>query len=140
MIVKDEADFKRVAWELGRTMNGGECIELRGDVGVGKTTFVQGLAEGLGVTAKVGSPSYTIHKSYLGRNDIVLNHYDFYRLEDPGIMRREINESLAGENNVTAIEWADTIKDVLPLERLIVEIKYVADNPDWREVEYVYSD
>lgn len=137
MIVKSESEFKRLAWELGKSMNSSECIELRGDIGVGKTTFVQGLAEGLGVSEKVNSPTYTIERSYLGRNGLTLNHYDFYRLDDAGIMRREIEESLMGENNITAVEWADTVQDVLPAERTIVEIKYVPDHIDWREVEYV---
>lgn len=137
MIVKSESELKKIAWELGKTMNSRECIELRGDIGVGKTTFVQGLAEGLGVSEKVNSPTYTIEKSYLGRDDLTLNHYDFYRLEDAGVMRREIEESLMDEKNITVVEWADTVQDVLPAERTIVEIKYVPDHHGWREVEYV---
>lgn len=140
MIVKNETELKKLAWELGKTLQGGECIELRGDVGVGKTTFVQGLAEGLGVTEKVSSPSYTIEKSYLGRDDIVLNHYDFYRLDDAGLMRRAVVENLADEKSVVVVEWADTIENVLPAERMIVEIKYVSDQPDSREVKYVSGD
>lgn len=137
MVVKNEVELQKLAWELGKTFVGGECVELRGDVGVGKTTFVQGLAEGLGVSEKVSSPSYTIEKSYLGRDDITLNHYDFYRLDNAGVMRRAVEENLMDEKNVVAVEWADTIKNVLPAERMIVEIKYVPDQPDWREVEYV---
>lgn len=140
MIIKNETELKKLAWDLGRTLNGGECIELRGDIGVGKTTFAQGLAEGLGVSGKVSSPSYTIEKSYLGRNDLTMNHYDFYRLGDAGVMRREVEESLMNENNITVIEWANTIEDVLPPERTIVEIKYVPDHPDSRKVNYVLSD
>jgi len=139
MIIKDISEFKRLAWELGRTLQGGECVELRGDIGVGKTTFVQGLAEGLGVTEKVNSPSYTIERSYLGRDDLVLNHFDFYRLNNAGVMRQAIVESLAEEKNITAIEWADTVEDILPNERLIVEIEYVPEQPESRKVEYVFS-
>lgn len=137
MIIKNESELKKIAWELGKTMDSRECIELRGDIGVGKTTFVQGLAEGLGVSEKVNSPSYTIERSYLGRDGLTLNHYDFYRLDDAGVMRREIEESLMGEKNITAVEWAGTVEDVLPAERTIVEIKYVPDQPEWREIKYV---
>ena len=140
MIIKDEDEFKRFAWELGRNMHGGECVELCGDVGVGKTTFTQGFAEGLDVSEKVVSPSYTIKRSYLGRDDIVLNHYDFYRLQDPGIMKREVQESLSEKKNVTVIEWADTIANVLPPNRIVVEIKYVPDHPAWREIKYDFND
>ena len=136
MIVKSVDQLKRLAWELGKTLHGGECIELRGDVGAGKTTFAQGLARGLGITTTVNSPSFTLEKSYIGSRDLTMHHYDFYRLEDPGIMRRTIAEGLTGEKNITVVEWADTVKDVLPPERIIVEIKYVADQPEWREVNY----
>jgi tRNA threonylcarbamoyladenosine biosynthesis protein TsaE len=128
--------MKELAWEFGRKLKGGEVVELRGDVGAGKTTFAQGLASGLGVTGSVESPSFTIMKSYLGRDDLILNHYDFYRLEDPGIMKNEIAESLADDKNITVVEWANSVAGVLPPERMIVEIKYVPGSVDAREVTY----
>jgi len=136
MIVKSVDQLKRLAWELGKTLHGGECVELRGDVGAGKTTFAQGLARGLGVTAAVNSPSFTLEKSYIGLRGLTMNHYDFYRLDDPGVMRRAIAESLVEDKNITVVEWAGTVKDVLPPERIVVEIKYVKDHLDWREVSY----
>ncbi|MDR1197288.1 MAG: tRNA (adenosine(37)-N6)-threonylcarbamoyltransferase complex ATPase subunit type 1 TsaE [Candidatus Nomurabacteria bacterium] len=136
MIVKNDDEMKELAWEFGRNLRGGEVVELRGDVGVGKTTFTQGLARGLGVTAAVSSPSFTIMKSYLGRGGLTLNHYDFYRLDDAGIMKKEIAESLADERNVTVVEWAKDVAGVLPAERFVVEIRYVSDEVDSREVIY----
>ena len=60
-------------------------IELLGDVGAGKTTFTRGLAKGLGVKSTVTSPSFTISKLYQGKK-CILAHYDFYRLDEPGLM------------------------------------------------------
>lgn len=108
-------------------------IELIGDVGVGKTTFVKGLAEGLGVKEPVTSPSFTISKAYAAKNGKTLIHYDFYRLNDPGIMSEDLEENLKNPNNIVLIEWSDTIKDILPKNHTIINLKYNDDNS--REVE-----
>jgi tRNA threonylcarbamoyladenosine biosynthesis protein TsaE len=137
MIVKDAAELIDLGKEYGRELKGGEVIELVGDVGVGKTTFTQGLAAGLGVAAAVNSPSFTIMKSYAGRDGLVLNHYDFYRLDDAGIMRAELADSLSDRQNVTVVEWAKDTAGVLPTGRRIVKIQYLPDAAEGREVTYV---
>jgi tRNA threonylcarbamoyladenosine biosynthesis protein TsaE len=122
--------------EYGRNLKGGEVIELVGDVGAGKTTFVQGLAAGLGVKAAVNSPSFTVMKSYVGRDGLTLNHYDFYRLEDAGIIQAELADGLADPQNITVVEWAKAVDKVLPDKRRIIRINYLPDLADGREVEY----
>jgi len=114
--------------EFGAKLNGGEVIELVGDVGAGKTTFTSGIAQGLGVDDVISSPSFVVMNSYFGRDGLVLNHYDFYRLDDPGIMKQEIAESLADPKNITVVEWGKSIHDVLPDDRQMVEIKYLPDS------------
>lgn len=103
-------------------------IELIGDVGTGKTTFVRGLAEGLGVSSTVTSPSFTISKTYALPNGKTLTHYDFYRLDDPGIMQEDLNDSLKNPNNITIIEWGNSVQDFLPKDRVRISIKYNNDN------------
>lgn len=102
-------------------------IELIGDVGAGKTTFVRGLAKGLGITEPVTSPSFTISKSYALPDNKRLTHYDFYRLQDPGLMTDDLSESINDENTITIIEWSDTVSNLLPKDRTIVKIEYVDD-------------
>jgi len=119
--------------KIGRTLQGGEIFELIGDVGAGKTTFVKGLAHGLGVTDDVQSPSFTINRNYQCRNRLTLNHYDFYRLHEAGIMTIEIAESLHDPKNITVVEWGESVRDVLPPERIVVKITYLPD--EGREVE-----
>ena len=102
-------------------------IELVGDVGAGKTTFVRGLAFGLGITEPLSSPSFTISRFYQGKK-ATLTHYDFYRLEDPGLMAEDLAESITDENNVTVIEWGQSIADILPPEHKVIEIKYIDEN------------
>ena len=102
-------------------------IELVGDVGTGKTTFTRGLAKGLGVKSTVTSPSFTISKQYSGDN-CTLIHYDFYRLNDPGIMLDDLEENLKNPKNIIVIEWGESVKDILPKNHTKIEIKYNDDN------------
>ena len=100
-------------------------IELLGDVGTGKTTFTRGLAEGLGIKEKVTSPSFTISKSYAFKKDgkeYTLIHYDFYRLNDPGLMTEDLEENLSNPNTVIVVEWANTVENFLPNNRKIIEL------------------
>ena len=112
-----EAGTRQLAEKIGRLLKGGEVIELIGDIGAGKTTFVKGLAKGLAISEDIQSPSFTVSRVYNGRNDIQLVHYDFYRLSDPGIIRNELAELIQDPRTITVIEWADIVNDVLPEDR-----------------------
>lgn len=113
MIIRTEAELINFGREIGQNLHAPAVIELIGDVGAGKTTFTKGLAEGLGVEDQVTSPSFTISKSYTF-NDGFLNHYDFYRLPDPGLMQEDLAESINDESTITVVEWAESVKDILP--------------------------
>lgn len=110
---------------VGRLLKGGEVFELVGDVGAGKTTFVRGLARGLGVSEQIQSPSFTINRVYDAADGKTLVHYDFYRLDDPGIMADELSEVLEDAETVVVIEWADAVATVLPEDRLTIRIAAV---------------
>lgn len=99
-------------------------IELIGDVGTGKTTFTCGLAEGLGVKESVTSPSFTISKSYPLPESGNLIHYDFYRLSDPGLMLDDLAENLKNPQNIIVVEWGESIANILPPDRIKINIKY----------------
>ncbi|MBR5389343.1 tRNA (adenosine(37)-N6)-threonylcarbamoyltransferase complex ATPase subunit type 1 TsaE [Candidatus Saccharibacteria bacterium] len=127
------------------------CIELVGNVGAGKTTFTRYLAKGLGVKAPITSPSFTISKHYFfapklhersarrkcdshrgdtsidEKTDFELVHYDFYRLDDPGLMADDLAESLSQKNTLTVLEWADSVKDLLPKDHLRIAFKVQED-------------
>lgn len=117
-------DFGR---QLGTVLRGGECIELVGDVGTGKTTLTKAIAVGLGIDDDVQSPSFTISRTYPARDDLELHHYDFYRLSDPGIMQHELAESVDDARAVTVVEWGDSVADVLPAERLTIHLGHLDD-------------
>lgn len=120
--VKSEQEMKQFGAKLGAVLGGGEVIELVGDVGAGKTTFTKGVATGLGIRETVQSPSFTISRVYDAPNDLHLVHYDFYRLQDAGIMADELHETLHDPMAITIIEWAGIVDGVLPLDHLTIAI------------------
>ncbi|MEX0919558.1 MAG: tRNA (adenosine(37)-N6)-threonylcarbamoyltransferase complex ATPase subunit type 1 TsaE [Candidatus Saccharimonadales bacterium] len=113
--------------KIGQLLRGGEVIELISDLGGGKTALVRGIARGIGSNDQVMSPTFTISRIYRGKN-LELHHFDFYRLEDPGIMADELSETISEQNISVVIEWADVVKGVLPDDRLSIEISATAEN------------
>lgn len=99
-------------------------ICLNGELGSGKTIFTKGIADALGIKETITSPTFTIIKEYEG--ELPLYHMDVYRLdgnsEGVGI------EEYFTKGGIVIIEWADTIKDILPEERLDIKIKVIDEN------------
>lgn len=96
-------------------------IELVSDLGGGKTTFVRGLARGIGSDDPVSSPTFTINHMYKG-TEVTLYHFDFYRLVEAGVMREELAEILQDPKGVTVVEWGGIVEDVLPTRKLVITI------------------
>lgn len=107
---KSVADTQEFAKNLGQKLRGGEVIELIGDVGAGKTTFVIGLAKGLGSTDHVSSPTFTICNTYRGR--LTIQHADFYRLNDDKLIQKELDELIA-DDTVVVLEWSENLANPL---------------------------
>ena len=126
MKLASEAEMLEFGRNYAKKIKAPKVIELVGDVGAGKTTFVRGLAEGLGVKEPITSPSFTISKEY-AFSDGILVHYDFYRLEDPGLMMGDLEEAMMDEKAIIVVEWADSVENILPADRDRIEIKYLDD-------------
>lgn len=120
--VYSEDDMKALGARFGAALSGYETIELIGDVGAGKTTFVKGLAKGMGIDEDVQSPSFTISRVYDTSTNGLLAHYDFYRLGEAGILSEDVQESMADQETVTVIEWAGIVNNSLPETRIRIEI------------------
>jgi tRNA threonylcarbamoyladenosine biosynthesis protein TsaE len=120
--INNEDDMLALGESIGKLLHGGEVIELIGDVGSGKTTLTRGIAFGMGVAEYVQSPSFTISRLYEARDGLRLAHYDFYRLDDAGVMMNELEEAADDSKVVVVIEWGGVVKDVLPSDRLSVTI------------------
>ncbi len=123
---------------LGSKLSGGEVIELRSDLGGGKTTFVQGLAKGLGSEEPATSPTFTLSQIHKCRGGLELHHFDFYRLSEPGIIADQLAESVTDKKVVTAIEWSDIVKDVLPSQHISVALEPTPNSSEEREITIQY--
>ena len=131
-IINSKIEMKQLGEEIGHSLKGGEVLELIGDVGAGKTTFTKGLAKGLGVAETVQSPSFTISRMYEA-GDLTLSHYDFYRLNDAGIMAMEIASAVEDAHNITVVEWAESVAEILPESR--IKIRILPQSETVRKVE-----
>lgn len=122
----DESSTIKIAEKVAAQLKPGDFIELSGDVGTGKTTFVKGLAAGLNSKDMVSSPSFALQNVYNGR--LKLYHFDLYRLEEPGLVMHEIEESIGDDKAVVVIEWAGIAKTILPDKRISVEFSLTGEN------------
>lgn len=106
-------DTQNIAKDIADTLKGGEFIAMYGDLGAGKTAFVQGLAKALGISDPVTSPTFTIVNEYIdGR--IPLYHFDVYRIADPDEMYEIGFDEYVGSDGVCLVEWAELIEELFP--------------------------
>ena len=126
MIIDNEVRMKQLGEAIGRSLSGGEVLELVGDIGAGKTTLTKGIARALGINEPVQSPTFTISRVYDSPKGLRLAHYDFYRLSEAGIMGDEIREAM-DDDSVVVVEWAGAVDDDLPKDRLVVKITTISE-------------
>lgn len=119
---------RRLASRLADLLHGGETICLSGKLGVGKTTFVQGLGQGLDITEPVISPTFTLIREYGPVGDRpALFHIDFYRLEAPQEFQSLGLDDYFYGDGVCAVEWPERALSLLPEERLWIDMRFVND-------------
>ena len=133
VVVQTVDELIALGERIGARLAGGETIELVGDIGAGKTMLTKGLARGMGIAEEVQSPTFTLSRVYDAPNGRRLAHYDFYRLNDAGIMQAELTEAVQDAQTVAVIEWAAVVGDVLPDDTLRIAIRVQAD--DTRRLE-----
>ena len=120
-IETETADKTREVGEaLASMLQPRDTVVLTGDLGAGKTTLVQGIGRGLGVEDHVASPTFTLVREYTGRLDVA--HVDVYRLERVQDVVDLALDELGGPDRVLLIEWGDAVQDLLPDDRLRVEL------------------
>jgi len=108
-----QEETKEFARSLGEAASPGDVFALSGDLGVGKTVFAKGMAEGLGITEPVSSPTFTILQEYTSGR-IPFYHFDVYRVEEPEEMEETgFDDAIFGEG-VSLVEWAELITDIMP--------------------------
>ena len=111
-----------LAKQLGEAAEPGMVFTLTGDLGVGKTVFAQGLAEGLGITEPINSPTFTIVQVY-DEGRLPFYHFDVYRIGDVEEMDEIVYEDYFYGDGVCLIEWAELIEEILPGRRTQILIE-----------------
>ena len=133
------AQTQRLGARLGELLEGGELILLEGQLGTGKTTFTQGLAQGMGITEQVNSPTFTLLKEYTKRPRPgamqghgvkpapALYHFDLYRLDDPGEIFDLGFDEYFNSDGVCVVEWAEKADLYWPADHLNIRLKILSE-------------
>ncbi len=125
-------ETRRIGEELAHTLTPGSVVRLFGDLGAGKTCFVQGMAEGLGWTGSVNSPTYGLVQEYETVPPLV--HVDLYRLTDPEqIWDLGLEDWLEGKA-IVAVEWSERVPDFWPRDAWKIELTGSPDQQNQRHI------
>ena len=127
VVSRSPEETRAIGARLGARLGSGAVVGCIGELGAGKTCFLQGLAAGLGVTSEVTSPTFVLVNCYRGR--LPVYHLDAYRTESLSeVLDLGVEEMFHGDG-VTIIEWADKLLPLLPADAVIVRISGLGDEP-----------
>ena len=124
LVINNADEMIRFGEKLGKELKPNMLITLEGDLGAGKTTMTKGIALGLNIKDIVNSPTFTIMKIYNG--DLTLYHMDVYRLDNNS--GDEYLEEYFYMDGVSVVEWAGNLSDIIPDERLEINIYNIDQN------------
>lgn len=135
IFTKDARETQKFGKEFAANLKGGITLALSGNLGSGKTTFIQGLAQGLGIKQRIISPTFILMKEYeyggVGEREGKLYHIDLYRLEEnveQELRNLGIEEIWERGENVVAIEWAEKVRGVLPKNTTWIKFEDLGDD------------
>lgn len=135
-VIKNENEAREFALELAKNLAPGSVIALKGELGTGKTILTKYIAEGLGISEVITSPTFTIiHEYRSGR--LPMYHFDVYRLCDEEEMYELGYEEYFFGDGVCVVEWADTIEELIPEDAVWINIKY-GSGPEERIYECTF--
>jgi tRNA threonylcarbamoyladenosine biosynthesis protein TsaE len=121
------AETQALGQRLGASLGRGDVVACVGELGAGKTCFLQGVCRGLGVTGEVTSPTFVLVNVYRGR--VPVHHVDAYRTESLAEVRDLGVEEMLHGDGVTLVEWADKLAPLLPPRTITVTIDGLGDEP-----------
>ncbi|WP_325199743.1 tRNA (adenosine(37)-N6)-threonylcarbamoyltransferase complex ATPase subunit type 1 TsaE [Oscillibacter sp.] len=128
-----EAETEDLGRRLAAALSPGAVVAYRGDLGMGKTAFTRGLAQGLGYEGRVTSPTFTIVNEYEGGGP-PLFHFDMYRLESAEDLFDIGWEDYLDRGGVCAVEWSERVAEALPEGAVTVAIARCPENENWRVI------
>ena len=117
---------RRVGARLGMLLQPGDLVCLSGDLGSGKTTLVQGMAQGWGTLDQVSSPTFVLVNTYRRPDGSILNHMDAYRMRDAA-EAEDLDLIYLLETGALVMEWPERIHSILPPERFWIDLRWITD-------------
>ena len=135
-ITNSEEETKKIAKKFAEGLKKGDIVVLSGDLGSGKTKFVEGVLSYYSIENEISSPTFTIVNEYISKKENIY-HFDVYRLENSDEFYAIGGEEYF-QKGICFIEWGEIIKDILP--RQYIQIKFSSDlkNEERREIEIEY--
>ena len=124
-ITKSESETEALGARLAAALPGGSVVAMYGDLGAGKTAFVRGMARGMGLKARVSSPTFTIVNEYLGERDLI--HFDMYRLSGADELFDIGWEDYLARGAVCAVEWSENVEDAFFGDEIRVRIEKLSE-------------
>ena len=118
---------------FAKDLRPGDVVAMYGDLGAGKTAFIRGMAAGLGLTARVSSPTFTIVNEYLGETPLF--HFDMYRLLDSDELFEIGWEDYLERGGICAVEWSENVEDAFSPDTIRVRITKIS--PQERQIEII---
>lgn len=138
IVTKNAKETRKLGQDLAKKLKGGEVICLKGELGSGKTTFSQGILEGLGAQKPYTSPTFLVMKNYKIDGDIIKNiyHIDTYRVESADIVDLGWDEIIEDSENIIIIEWPERISDIIPKNSINIKFKAINENDRSINIDY----
>jgi len=122
-------ETKELAEDFAKKLKGGEILALKGDLGSGKTTFVQGLARELKIKERITSPTFVILNLHQADKGLSLAHFDLYRLKDEVDLEGiGATDYLGKKNIISVIEWPEKAKKLLPKNTIWINFDHLDEN------------
>lgn len=131
-ISKNEQDTISFARNFASKLNKGDIVILSGELGSGKTKFVQGVLEYFGLANEISSPTFTIVNEYI-KDNVNIYHFDVYRLSDTDEFYAMGGDEYF-QNGICFIEWGEMIEDIIPEHYIKITFKKTTENLEYREL------
>jgi tRNA threonylcarbamoyladenosine biosynthesis protein TsaE len=135
IITNSKEETAALAQNLAKELKGGDFLAFFGDLGSGKTTFIQGLAKGLGIERRIISPTFIIVRTYaLGfklqdSRFKTFYHIDLYRIETKNdLLGIGLDQIIGDKDNIVALEWAEKLGKMLPKQRIEIHMEYLEED------------
>ncbi len=132
-ISKSETDTKELAYALSKYLKKNDIVVLNGELGSGKTAFMQGVAKYFNIEDQITSPTFTIVNEYLTNDNLNIYHFDVYRIEDEIEFSEQIGTDYF-ENGICFIEWGNIIQNLLPKNTIYIDIQKDEQEYDTRYI------